>query len=270
MTNTSDCRLLACPPEMRNLIYSYVLTFERPLTSMIAEAIPIDLAFLRVCKAVEHEAAPLLYRLNRFVFQIDYQHRYDRRTRSFAAVKASGRKPDLSFLSSRHINSLRNVVLVKKSEETDPRHTSFVPLGSTSHNVLIFSSTEIKETINTLTSKNTLLKSLSITLNGGHGMTLDGRNALDFLSLLNLGKGVFQALRQITSLKSLELWHSRYYRISDDTKTYKWMNLDRTVLEEVKSEHFPRAIALSSARRTSSVERKLCRTEDGLCIKFAR
>ena len=259
-SKTSDCHLLACPPEIRTLIYRYVLTFEHPLTHTICEATPVDLAFLQVCKAVEREAAPQFYQVNQFVIKLD-QPRYDRRTRSSAALIASGQDPNLSCLPARHIISIRNVMLVKSPRENHPRDTSFVPFGSPLHNASTFSNVEIKNAINAFISRKTLLNSLSITLQGGHGMT----------PLSGLREGVFEAVTQLANLKSLELWRSRYYKVIDNETRFDWADLGRKDLEEARDRCFPRAIAVSSSQRAKWVDSEIAfRVEHGLLINFAR
>ena len=269
MREQPNCHLLACPPEIRNLIYRHVFTFELPLTHKISEIIPNAFAFLRVCKSVEREAAPILYQLNRFVFDLDYQHRHDRRTRSFVAAKASGREPNLSGLPARHINLLRDISLRKNLLRPDQFGIDYELFSSTSPNMSKYSDADIKETINALAERATLLTSLSITWRSWNENAWDV-DLSDVLSLISFGEGVSEALQQLASLRSLEIWYTRdSFRDCNDID-HEWVELDRKVLDKVKMVLFPRAMAVLSSRTVEWTKSGAYAIEDGLLIKFTR
>lgn len=123
MSDTSECQLLALPPELRNAIYGHALSVSKPIRvrydtfdlcwAYIDEANPPCTPVLRTCRTINTEATALLYGSNHFQVVSPDLHNF---LRQIAA-------------SARHIRHLEILQPINSFDEVG-FHPCLAPLSS--------------------------------------------------------------------------------------------------------------------------------------------
>lgn len=232
MANTTGkSPLLNCPPEIRNSIYGYVLSFDNPIIND-CEPDSTFLALLQVSKSVEREAAPIFYKLNLFRFRCRFwTYRFPNWNLDgcyFPDDDAADKYNDpqricrIINMPERYINCLRNVELLKVQYDNEQ----------------IF---DLRSAINFLAARNTI-RSLSITLLKNHTGDVSEwhPDPCSILRELDDKKRISTAVGKLTHLRLLEIVKlrdtfksSKPLRMSDEGKA--------ELFNQVKVEHFTSA-----------------------------
>ncbi len=156
----------------------------------------------------------------------------------------------------------------------------FVTPGKSDRGVLGLSKVELKEAIDGLARGNAPLTSLSITLRAKYPYTRIrwDKGPVAFLCSTYPGRELCGALKKLSSLRLLELWklqtvptvfRPRPGRPGKPTPA-DWADLKPHVLEIVRHEHFPMAIAVLHQLRSEWVTCKSANFEWGSRIDFER
>lgn len=251
---TYQSRLLDCASEIRNVIYGYVLTYDHPLVrGEPEEGASTFLALLRVSKSVEREAAPIFYERNLFRFncrhvEISSEHNLDqvRAKEGLSLYDDAQMICPIVDVPKRHINSLRNVSLIRELSGYWPNGP--LNLGSQSTGIL-----DLEDAINFLATRNTILNSLSITLKRTTpcGMVQWDPDPSPLLRELDAEIRISTAVGKLANLSRLEIYK---HRVTKNLPKWlrgplKWTPVQPEALSRVKVDHFAKAKAVLYTRR---------------------
>ena len=242
-----------CAPEVRNAIYRHVLKLDHCIIRGKPES-PNPLALLQVSKAIEQEAAPILYEINLFQFVCQ---KPSEPTNNITSQTEAGlpRYNDiqteclLDDVPGRHINSLRNISLIKEFNGFWPNG----PLMDTALGLDGLGMLEFEKAISWLASRNAILNLLSVTLRRRSRVShIDwDANPSPILDALDQERRISTAVEKLTNLRCLEIWKSRRVneRMWDKGVATEWAPVRPEDLEDVKAKHFPKVKGILYSRR---------------------
>ena len=246
---------MGCPSEIRNTIYSYVLTFEHHLIRKKASTDENRLALLQTSRAVEREAAPLFYELNTFHFicqDLDTpEDNHDASQSTLYDVQAAFRYVDIP---DRHVNSLRNLSIAKVLPGIWPnkiiiKHTSRARVRS-------LGTLQLEKLLLWLASRNMILKILSIDFSRlGPVSSIDwDEDPSLLLGELDSQRRISNAILNLRCLKSLHLWKSRIALRRnmngwDSGEKGDWKPIQPEAFDRVRQHHFSRASEVLYSRK---------------------
>lgn len=254
------CHLLNCASEIRNAIYSYILTYDNPIIrGKPGEAASIFLALLQVSKSVEREAAPVFYERNLFRFNFRHLHiSFEHDSHGYNKVRA---KEGLSSyddaqmtcpiidVPKRHIGSLRKLGLVREL----PGYWPNGPLDDYSLGPRGLRILDFEKAIGFLAARNVILKSLTITLKriGLCDSIQWDSDPSTLLRELDADRRISTAVGKLENLGRLEIWKFRV--------TLRWPRslkvpsectaVQPEALDQVQVHHFAKAKAVRYTRR---------------------
>lgn len=243
--NAGKSLLLSCAPEIRNIIYGHVLTYDSPITPRDpGEEYSIFLALLLVCKSVEREAAPIFYERNLFRFLCQDSgsgHNLDENNQVRAEERLSS-NDDAQTTSTvievpkRHINSLRRVSLICEP----PALSCHGPVGEIAWIL------DLEKTIDFLAARNAILSSLSITLErvDRHVVIQWNPDPSTFLRELDAERRISTAVGKLANLRRLEITHFRVALKSAIPLKKVPTKCTAEALNLVKVNHFAKAKAI--------------------------
>lgn len=241
-----------CAPEVRNAIYRHVLSFDHRIIRGKSET-PNRLALLQVSKAIEKEAAPVFYEVNLFHFVCQPPNQPANNINSQTDAGLSQYRdvqtecPSID-VPARHINSLRNISLLKELKGWWPNGPLIdARLGPDGLGML-----EFEKTITWLASRNAILNLLSVTLRrkGTVGRIDWDSDPSSILDELDQGRRVSTAVGKLTNLSRLEIWKSRRVgeKMWNREALMEWTPVRPEYLESVKVEHFPQVKGILYSR----------------------
>ena len=248
MAETGNCRLLECAAEIRNTIYSHVLSFDHRLIRKRSETDPNALALLRVSKAVESEAGTIFYEVNQFHFRFKPPEGEGILPQVPAQAQEREHNAWISAMPERHADSLKSVSLIKEL----PRCWPNGPVLNSWRGEDGLGLLECEQMINWLAARNAILNVLSITLRRQaivNYVEFD-QNPLVLLSELDKDHQISAAVTKLSNLKRLEVWKSRsvYRRMWKPSVTTEWTRVQPTVFQQLRLK-FPQAKSVLYSRR---------------------
>ena len=297
MESSSKFNLMGFPLEIRNLIYSYVLTFPGPL---IRISIPIrprtffagepprtnnepcDLALLRVSKSTEHEAAPVFYESNTFQLQCRFMTTFldeDGELKEFDSdiitlpdVVCIGITKCVSVeIPDKYMSSLRRVSLVRPipSHWPDRRdmHPDFVSRGEPElPSELDEMSNVFDHAISFLATNSNMITFLSLEIQMLKRLSYNDWDTDPSMLLCTIDpfRKTAHAVSSLVHLKQLQIWKTRrtFARVGRKEKVCDWMPVEERELHRVRREHYPQTRAIYYCRK------RLGRTEPEMHRKF--
>lgn len=273
MTNKSY--LLNCSSEIRNMIYGYVLSFDYPIfRKEPGWTTSILLTLLQVCKSVEQEAAPIFYEQNIFLFNLKnlnppHRYKYKRIDKGLSPYDDAQMICPIIDVPQRHINSLRNVRLTRDipgylPDSSLDDHFKFGALG--------LGILDLESVINFLSTRNNILKSLSIDLRRLYLCNISqwDPDPSRLLRELDFEKRISTAVGKLANLHRLEVWKSRFTTGWPKSLKvpYEWTAVQPEVLHRVKVDHFPQAKAILYTRRAQGFVPNVCCIAEEFLIDF--
>lgn len=229
--------LLNCPPEIRSIIYGYVLTYDNPIVfsysySPKVKPDPTMLSLMQVSKSVEREAAPIFYKQNVFRF-----HCWLSTCDLDIPDGDSWKECPFINVPERYNKFLRHVKLDKEQKQGKQGGPSVLDLHSA---------------IDYLAKKYNIL-SLSIDL---HRMdvTIDPEWDLDPLSMLRNFDGekcIFTTVGKLVNLSHLEIRKTQSVWQIPERWPSEWT---AELLNQVKVENFARAKAVLYRRQAGDIQ----------------
>lgn len=260
---TGKSYLLNCAPEIRNIIYGFVLSYDDPIIRANPRKTPRTfLALLQVSKSVERDAAPIFYKQNLFRFicrdwewAISSEHGLDVYNEARAASRGLSSYDDAQMtcpvidVPKRYINSLRNVSLIREL----PGQWSNGPLGDYTLEPKDLEMPDLENAINFLAARSTTLNSLSITLKRMNLCDVIhwDPDPSSFLWQLDTERRISTAVGKFANLARLDIWKTRVIR--QWPKPLKvpceWTAVQPEALNRVKVDHFPTAKEVLYTRR---------------------
>ncbi|MCJ1254530.1 hypothetical protein MMC24_002345 [Lignoscripta atroalba] len=257
MANTNKSHLMDCASEIRNTIYSYVLCFEHHIIRKKSETMPTPLALLQVSKAIERDAAPIFYELNLFRFvcqsidELEDDHNTRRPDEGLSPSSYKDKQTECPYIDvpKRHINSLRNISLVKELNGYWPNGPVVdAALGAQGLGVL-----EFEETINWLAARNAILNLLSINLRRTYRIASISwdTDPSTLLRELDRERRISRAVGKFNNLRCLEIWKSRSVSKSmwEKMMAREWTAVSSEAFDNVKHDHFGQAKAVLYSRK---------------------
>lgn len=259
-TDTAKSHLLGCASEIRNVIYSYALTYDNPIMRGKPDEITsISLALLQVSKLVEQEAAPIFYERNLFRFgskhcDIPIENNLDvlnqvRAKEGLSSYDDSQTTCPMIDVPKRHINSLRKVNLIRELPGHWPNGPLFDNrLGRQGLGIL-----DLENAITYLAERNVILNLLSITLK-----RIDLCSSIQWdpdpstlLRELDAESRISTAVGKLANLDRLEIWKLRVTRDWPESLRVprEWTAVQPEALDRVKLDHFPKAQVVLYTRR---------------------
>ncbi|MCJ1266335.1 hypothetical protein MMC22_006218 [Lobaria immixta] len=242
------CHLLSCASEIRNAIYSYVLTYDNPIIrGKPGEATSIFLALLQVSKSVEREAAAVFYERNLFRFNFRHLHiSFEHDSHVYNEVRAkeglssyddAQMKCPIIDVPQRHIGSLRELGLI--------RRLLAKRLGPQGLGIL-----DLEKAISFLAARNANLKSLTITLK-----RTDLCDSIQWdpdpstlLRGLDADRRISTAVGKLENLGRLEFRVTLRWPRSLQVPS-EWKTVQPGALDQVQVHHFAKAKAVRHTRR---------------------
>lgn len=246
MANTTGkSHLLNCPPEIRNIIYGYVLSYDNVIvpyckgSGVTGYCTPDStfLALLQVSKSVEREAAPIFFKQNLFQFDcwyLAYKFPYFDTDGFLFPHEDQIECPIINNVPERYIIFLRNVNLYMLLTGNKRK----------CHEIL-----EVQSAINCLAARSTILR-LSITLveQGEEDQSEWDPDPFSTLRALDDEKCISTAVGKLANLGRLEIkmiqgYHHRRrpLRVSGEWTVQ--------LLNRVKVEYFAKAKAVRYSRQ---------------------
>lgn len=274
-TTTNKSHLLNCSSEIRNIIYRYALTFDHPIVrAKPDDTDPTLLALLQVCKLVEREGAPIFYEQNLFQFNVRYLNTPDVYTLGRAGQGLSPYDDaqmicPIIDVPQRHINSLRNLSLVKDVEGTQwPNQFrvgfGYFKLGASGLGILDF-----ETVIDFLAARNDILKSLSITMKLFKCDTIRwDPDPSSLMRELDCEKRISTAVGKLASVDRLKIRKSRVTTRWPTLLTVpdEWTAVPPEALNQVKLHHLAKTKAILYTRRADRVKQTHKQSLKVFCI----
>ena len=254
---------MQCPPEIRNIIYDYLLSFEHRLIRKASNTGESLLAFLQTSKAIEREAAPIFYGRNVFHFVCPDADTPDDQLNETCYSTAIEAKSTLRYITlpTRHLSAVKSLSVVKYFRGYWPNRPSS-PDQLTQLWLAESGKPHFEVLIEWLVSSNVNLKSLSIELKmqGTVGyIECDWDPSYLFMILCSSQQSISIVLSKLQGLKCLRMWKTRIAwaeKVSGwvDLENSGWNHIPTEILEQAQGQHFPRANAVHYTRTKKRLE----------------
>ena len=283
--------LLGLPLEIRNQIYSYVLTFSKPLFLTTLPYGACDLALLRVSKGLVCEAAPIFYENNVFQLECNFQtilEDEDDESKEFYTNLTS--PPDILYIGLtrcisievpyRYMSSLRRLSLIRPFASHWPDRSHMDPQSLLRGepdlpDELEEMSNVFQYAISFLVANASMITSLSLDVRMSRALSYNDwdPDPSIFLWTVDPFRQTAHAVGYLHHLKQLELWKTRktFARVGRKEHVCDWTAVKEEELHRVRREHYPYAKEILYCRkRIGETEPEMHRNfSEGFSFRFS-